>query len=211
MSEQTINLLVFGFGITAYITNVVQMLHGTYSPSFFSRGVWFLLGIISFAGVFFGGGSSASIVLAGCLLVGNTAVFITSYKKGSRDFGVVEIISLALLALSVVAWIVLDSPYAGLIISLLAHFIGGVPTIWRVMRRPESEQAYHWYFFLTGCLISIFAGDHKDLRAIAFPLYFAFFDGLIILLANRKHLISEQRKSTAKAARSRHARQGRGR
>lgn len=188
MSEQTVNIIVLVLGLTAYATAVIQMLQGVYSPSFFSRGVWFLLGIISFAGVFLGGGSSASVVLAATLLLGNTAVFAVSYKKGSREFGNVEKISLLLLVAAVGVWAVFDSPYLGLVISLVAHFIGGVPTIWRVFKRPESEQAYHWYFFFVGCIISIVASEDKALTAILFPLYFAVFDGLVIALANHKRL-----------------------
>jgi len=181
--------IVFILGLTAYASAVYQMLKGQYSPSFFSRGVWFLLGINSFAGVFLGDGSKASVVLAFTLLVGNAAVFVTSYWKGSREFGNAEKISLVLLIISAVVWIVLSEPYIGLIISLVAHFIGGIPTIWRVAKRPESEQAYHWYFFFTASVISIIASSNKSLTAILFPLYFALFDGLIILLANRKRLL----------------------
>ncbi len=190
MSESTISIIVFIFGLIAYTTAVVQMLQGVYQPSFFSRGVWFLLGVISFAGVFFGDGSSASIALAATLLIGNAAVFVVSYKKGSREFGYVEKISLVLLFVAVGAWVTFDSPYLALVISLVAHFIGGIPTVWRVFKRPESEQAYHWYFFFTGCVISIVASEDKALTAILFPVYFAAFDGLIIILANRKRVLA---------------------
>lgn len=148
MFEQAVNIVVLALGLTAYATAVMQMLQGVYRPSFFSRGVWFLLGVISFAGVFFGEGSSASVALAATLLIGNAAVFAVSWKKGSREFGAVEKISLLLLVMAVVAWVTFDSPYLALVISLVAHFIGGIPTVWRVYKRPESEQAYHWYFFL---------------------------------------------------------------
>lgn len=173
-------------GLTAYSTAVYQMLIGTYSPSFFSRGVWFLLGINSFIGVYLGGGSDASIVLAATLLLGNTAVFLASYKKGSREFGSVEKISLVLLFVATFVWLVLDAPFITLVISLMAHLIGGLPTIWRTLKNPESEQAWHWYFFFAGAILSIFASPDKTLTAILFPAYFAVFDGLIIFLANRK-------------------------
>lgn len=188
MSEQIVGIMVLVLGLTAYATAVAQMIQGVYSPSFFSRGVWFLLGIISFLGVLLGGGSASSTILAGTLLVGNTAVFIASYFKGSREFGLVEKICLGLLGLSVAVWLVFDSPYLGLVISLFAHFVGGVPTILRVLKNPESEQAYHWYFFFSGCLVSISLGGSGTLKALLFPIYFAFFDGLVILLVNRKRL-----------------------
>lgn len=191
MSEQAVNIVVLALGLIAYATAVMQMLQGVYRPSFFSREVWFLLGVISFAGVFFGEGSSASVTLAAALLIGNAAVFAVSWKKGSREFGLVEKISLLLLVMAVIAWATFNSPYLALVISLIAHFIGGIPTIWRVYKQPESEQAYHWYFFFVGCIISIVASDDKALTAILFPVYFAAFDGLIIALANRRRLFGK--------------------
>jgi hypothetical protein len=187
---ENVLLYIIGLlGVTAYATAVYQMLANQYSPSFFSRGVWFLLGINSFAGVYLGGGSKSSVVLAGTLFLGNLAVFITSYKKGSRDFGNTEKISLVLLIISALLWAVLDAPFVGLVISLAAHFIGGLPTIWRVAKRPESEQAYHWYFFCLASILTIINSDNESLKAIVFPVYFALFDGLIIILANRKRLM----------------------
>jgi hypothetical protein len=180
--------LILLLGIATYTSAVWQMLNGQYSPSFFSRGVWFLLGINSFAGVLLGGGSTASVLLASMLFVGNAAVFAVSYKKGSREFGFAEKISLVLLIISGITWAVLQAPFLGLVISLVAHFIGGIPTIWRVAKRPESEQAYHWYFYCTASILTLIASDKASIKAVLFPIYFACFDGLIIILANRKRV-----------------------
>jgi hypothetical protein len=182
-------VLILLLGIATYASAVYQMLKRTYSPSFFSRGVWFLLGINSFAGVLLGGGSHASVLLAATLFAGNAAVFAVSYSKGSREFHMAEKVSLALLVISGLSWIVLQAPYIGLIISLIAHFIGGIPTIWRVAKRPHSEQAYHWYFFCAASVLTLVASDKSSLKAVLFPLYFALFDGLIITLVNRKHFL----------------------
>ncbi len=186
--EQNTIYLIGVLGLTAYGTAVYQMIKGVYAPSFFSRGVWFLLGINSLAGVILGGGSKSSIILASTLFIGNLAVFITSYSKGTREFGRVEKISLTLLIVSTLLWVVLDAPFIGLVLSLIAHFIGGIPTILRVAKEPQTEQAYHWYFFFVASLLAVVVSGTGDLRSIVFPIYFAFFDGLIILLANRKRL-----------------------
>lgn len=175
-------------GIATYASAVWQMLVGQYSPSFFTRGVWLLLGINSFVGVFYGEGTKASVILAATLLIGNAAVFLVSYKKGSRDFGAVEWASFALLIIALLIWLLLDTPFVTLIISLVAHFLGGIPTIWRTIKKPSSEQALHWYFFFTASVLSIIASPDKSLTAILFPVYFALFDGLIISLVNRKKI-----------------------
>jgi len=188
--QEVFYILILLLGIATYVSAVWQMLRGEYSPSFFSRGVWFLLGINSFAGVLLGDGSKSSVILAATLFVGNAAVFAISYWKGSRDFGFAEKISLILLIMSTVMWLALDAPFIGLIMSLVAHFIGGIPTIWRTIKRPQTEQAYHWYFFFTASVISIIASPEKTITTILFPVYFTFFEGLIILLVNRKRFIN---------------------
>lgn len=181
-------VIILMLGVATYVSAVLQMLWNQYSPSFFSRGVWFLLGINSFAGVLLGGGSKSSVILAGTLFVGNATVFAVSYKKGSRDFHFAEKISLGMLVISGLMWLILNAPFLSLIISLAAHFVGGIPTIWRVVKRPSSEQAYHWYFFCVASILSIIASPHKTVTAILFPAYFTFFEGLIVVLANRKRL-----------------------
>lgn len=188
-SHNILLILVAILGVLTYVSAVYQMIFGKYSPSFFTRGVWLLLGINSFIGVLFGEGTKASVILALTLLVGNAAVFIVSYKKGSRNFGNVEKLSLILLIIAMTVWLVLDAPFITLIISLVAHFIGGMPTIWRTIKKPENEQALHWYFFFSASVISIIASPNKTITAILFPVYFALFDGLIIFLANRKKFL----------------------
>jgi hypothetical protein len=164
------------------------MLLNQYAPSFFSRGVWFLLSINSFAGVALSGGSQATKLLAEASFVGTGVVFAVSYKKGSRQFHVAEKISLAMLVVSGALWIGLDAPFFNLILGLVAHFIGGIPTVWRVIRRPHSEQALHWYFFFPASVLSVIASQPKTLHTILFPAYYVFYEGLIIFLANRRRL-----------------------
>lgn len=186
--QNLLYILILLLGIATYGSAVIQMLNDQYSPSFFSRGVWFLLGIVSFGAVLAGDGSPSAVLLAATLFTGNAMVFLVSYKKGSREFGNVEKISLLLLMTSVAAWVLLDSPFLGLIISLVAHFIGGIPTIWRTLKRPESEQAFHWYFFFAASIVTILNSEDRSITVILFPLYFMIFDGIIIILANRHRI-----------------------
>ena len=190
--ETTYYILILLFGFATYISGVAQMLSGRYSPSFFSRGVWFLLGVNSFSGVLLGDGSTSSVALAGAFLVGNAAMFITSYKKGSREFGFTEKFSLAMLGMSAVAWFVVDAPLVNLWLGLIAHFIGAIPTFRRAIKRPESEQALHWYFFFVASVITIIASGERSVSTILFPVYFVLFDGSIIFLANRKKFMTSK-------------------
>lgn len=191
-------IIIIFLGASAYTSAVYQVLsRHHYKPNLFSRGIWFLLGINSFAGVVLSGGSKPSIILAGILLIGNAALFFISIKKSNRIFGTVEKASLGLLLISGVLWIVLDLALLNLIIGLVAHFIGGLPTFKRVLDDARSEQVYHWYFFALASFVAIIASPTKDIGVIIFPLYFLIFDLSIIILANRKYLRSLLKKKTS--------------
>ncbi|MBI5357266.1 hypothetical protein HZB74_00215 [Candidatus Saccharibacteria bacterium] len=186
--ENLLFFLIVTFGIATYASGLYQMYRSEYKPSFFSRAIWFLLGINSFIGVILSNGSAASIILAGTLLIGNFLMFVVSYSKGSREFGIIEKISLGLLGFSGLIWLTYDLALLNLAIGLLAHFIGGIPTYGRVLKKPENEQAYHWYLFFLASVLGIIASPDKSISYILFPLYFALFDGSIIILANRNKI-----------------------
>ncbi len=162
------------------------MIRNNYSPSTFSRIVWVLLSINSFIGVFLSNGSKSSILLAGIFLIGNIAMCVVSFWKGTRTIGRLEYFSLALLLISLVIWIVFYAPLINLIISLLAHFIGGIPTYKKIWVNPKSESFGFWSLFFIASLLSIFAAHPSSLKIIIFPLYFTFFDGSMFLLSLRK-------------------------
>lgn len=178
--------LILILGLASYAAGLSQMLRGAYAPSVFSRVVWLLLAAISFAGVLGSKSTTASALLAGIFLAGNASICLVSFWKGSRDFGKLEIVCLALLAVSALVWVLFKSPLLSLSISLLAHFIGALPTYKRVWAKPESESTLFWFFFFGASCLSVVASRGSSLSAIVFPLYFTFFDGSLWALSLRK-------------------------
>jgi hypothetical protein len=172
-------------GLSSYGIGAWQMLKGSYTPSTFSRVVWVLLAINSFAGVYLGGGSKSSILLGGVLLVGNVLICVISFWKGVRTISKLEYFCIVLLIVSGLVWIFFRAPVVNLIISLVAHFIGAAPTYKKVWEDPESESIAFWSLFFLASVLSIFARDDNSLKAIILPIYYAFFDGSIFILALR--------------------------
>ena len=162
------------------------MLQGKYAPSVFSRIVWLILSIISFAGVVASESTSASILLAGIFLFGNAAVCITSFWKGTKSIGNLELACLVILFMSAVVWVVFDAPLLSLGISLLAHFIGGVPTYKRAWENPKNESTGFWSLFFIASMVSTFASLGEPWQLIVFPIYFTLFDGSMTILTLRK-------------------------
>lgn len=162
------------------------MFKNKYSPSTFSRVIWVLLSINSFAGVIISNSSTSSIVLGGVLLLGNIAICIASFWKGTKTIGKLEYFCITLLLISALIWIFLDAPLVNLSIGLFAHFVGGLPTYKKVWIDPGSESLGFWSLFFFASLLSIFVADTHFLKDLILPIYFSLFDGSMFLLALRK-------------------------
>lgn len=184
--ENVLFALIVLFGSASYLVGFKQMLQGTYAPSVFSRVVWLLLAVISFAGVLASQGTVASIFLASVFLLGNAAICITSFWRGTRGAGGLEFICLVLLVVSGVIWIVFNAPLVSLCVNLFTHFVGAAPTYKRVWSNPKNESVSFWSLFFIASLLSIFVSWGESLQQIIFPVYFALFDGSMTFLSLRK-------------------------
>ncbi len=179
-------IAIMFFGTSSYVVGIWQMLINKYSPSTFSRLVWVLLSINSFAGLILSNSSKSSILWGAIFLIGNIAICIASFWKGNRKIGRLEYFCIVLLVLSGIIWIFFNAPLINLGISLFAHFIGGIPTYKKVWVEPRSESTGFWLLFFIASLISIFASEYTSLKSIIFPIYFTIFDGGMTLLSLRK-------------------------
>lgn len=186
MVQTFLGLLILLLGSASYVVGLYDIAKGKFTPSVFSRAIWLLLSVISFGGVLKGGGTETSILLAGVFLAGNALICAASIWRGTRKIGVTEIYCLAILIASGIIWVVFDAPLISLIVSLLAHFIGGIPTYVKVWKNPKTESAGFWSLFFFASILTIISGWGEPLHALIFPIYFVIFDGALTLLALRK-------------------------
>lgn len=186
MFEAVIYFFIFLSGTASYFTGSREIMFGKYSPSLFSRIIWVFLAINSLIGIILSGGSGSSIFLGGIFLLGNMVICGLSFYRGTKEFGWTEVCSLILLLMSILIWFLLDTPIINLIISLVAHFIGGIPTYKKVWRDPRSESFRFWVLFFMASILSILVSDTESFKAIIFPVYFTIFDGGMALLCLRK-------------------------
>lgn len=184
--QSALYITILLLGSASYIIGVKQILKNKYSPSLFSRVVWLLLAINSFAGVLLSDSTNASVLLGAIILAGNLAVTLVSIKKGSREFGKLEYFCIAMLVVSGVVWILFSAPLVNLAISLFAHFIGALPTYKKVIVDPFSESTSFWSLFFLASLLSIFANGNTNFTSVILPIYFTLFDGSIFALTLRK-------------------------
>lgn len=179
-------VLIGLFGGSSYLAGLWQIVKGKYKPSLFSRIVWVLLAINSFAGVILSHSTKASIALGAILLAGNITICIASFFGGSREFGKLEIFCLILLGISAVIWVLFNAPLVNLGLSLFAHFVGAAPTYKKVWLKPASESTIFWSLFFVASLLSIVASWPSPIKLIILPVYFTLFDGSMFFLSMRR-------------------------
>ena len=182
----TLELLVLAFGTASYAVGARDVLVRGYAPNVFSRVVWLLLAVISAAGVVASGSGSGAVLLAGVFLLGNAVICGLSLVRGTRGVGRLEHVCLAILVLSAVVWVLFDAPVLSLVLSLLAHLVGGAPTYRRAWQQPGSESAGFWSLFFLASVCSLLATLGGPVQTLVFPLYFVLFDGGMTVLALRR-------------------------
>jgi hypothetical protein len=186
-------VLILLFGSSSYVAGILQILRNRYKPNVFSRIVWLVLAGNSYAALIASHSSSSSKLLSLIFLIGNAAICLLSFWKGTRTLGKLEYICLALLVISGLVWIVFDAPLINLGIGLAAHFIGALPTYKRVWKNGSTESAAFWSLFCIASVLSLFDGNGAAIKDVLFPIYFTLFDGSMTVLSLRKStkLVSE--------------------
>lgn len=170
----------------SYIAGLHSIVTHRYKPKVFSRTVWLLLAINGLIGLVSLGSENETILLSAVQVTGSLFILIGSLKYSVFTFGKVEIISSLLLFLSLLIWLFFDIPAINVGISLIAHFIGGIPTLIGVIKDPESENFLFWGLFGIASIITVATLDTYNIESLMFPLYFSIFNVTVASLAVRK-------------------------
>lgn len=173
--------LSYGFGISS-------ICKGEYQPSIYSRLVWLLIATNSFIGVLALSNSSGTLVLTGISVFGSLLMLLNALRYSVYVFGRTEIICTILLVISVVLWVTVNAPLVNVILGLGAHFIGGIPSIIKVIKKSTSENTLFWLFFALASMLAFIQSDRTQVDKYIFSLYHAIFDGAMTILAARQYI-----------------------
>lgn len=191
MNYYDVGVIVFAalsYGVGAY-----QIIKGKLKPSFFSRIVWVFLSLNSFVGSYLANVGTSSVLLAGSFFFGSLIICIGSYFSGTREFGKTEKVSLALLFVSIVLWIIIKNPIVSVVVTLIAHAIGGIPTYKKVINDPTTETPEFWSLFFIASVLSFLGLETKSsFSDILIPVYFILFDGGMTALSLTGRLLKNK-------------------
>jgi hypothetical protein len=171
----------------SYSFGISSICRGKYQPSIYSRVVWLLIAVNCFIGVLALNNSPGTLILTGISVIGSLVMLISALKYSVHIFGVTEIICTILLAISIVLWITLNAPLVNVMLGLVAHFIGGIPSIVKAIKKSDSENMLFWLFFALASALAFIQADKTQFDKFIFSFYHMVFDGGMTLLAARQY------------------------
>ncbi len=183
-------LEVFFIGLS-YFFGAKAIYSGKYKPSIYSRAIWLLFSLSAFFSVLKLGNNLSVIVLSSVSFSGSSLILLLSLKKSRKIFGTTEILSTALLASSLILWLITKNAFLNLTIVMIGQFLGGVPTFKKVIKDPWDEDILFWFFFAIAAFIAFLGAGKESLSGYLYPLWLFGFNTLMTLLCARRYIIKK--------------------
>lgn len=176
-------------GSVAPIIGVTSVLKGSFRPQRMTRFLIFLVSLL-FVGTLYAQGDRNSIYMASAQLLGSTALFFLSLKRGMGGNTKFDWVVFTMAIGSLIVWQTTKNPLLGLLMSLVTDFIGFVPTLIKTWKYPETEE---WKFYMSDVVASFFSIlsiGVFSLSNLAFPVYIFLINtvSVVMILGRKRYL-----------------------
>lgn len=172
-------------GGAAYLSAVIR---GKAQPYPLSWLLWSITPMIAFAAEISAGvGISSLVTLA--LGVTPLLVFITAMIKNPRwlKLDALNIIC-GLIAIGGIAlWLITDTPVLAIVISIIADFFSGLPTIRKTIKKPKSEYAPAYFMSALAMVVTLLTISSWSFATWAFPAYVLVVNSFMVWIITRRH------------------------
>ncbi|WP_220747143.1 hypothetical protein [Jannaschia pagri] len=172
-------------GFIPYVRAIVT---GRARPCRTSWLIWSILGVIAIASLR-QEGAGPSLIFAGAQVGGTILVFLLAIGHGRgatfarRDIGV-----LIAAAAGLGLWAVTSQAGWALAVTIAIGLLGGIGTMAKAYRAPNSEPMLPWAAFLASAGLGVASVDGADPILLSYPLYLlALYSGIVgALIAGRR-------------------------
>ncbi|MDE1970131.1 MAG: hypothetical protein KGI50_00940 [Patescibacteria group bacterium] len=165
----------------AYIPFIVGTVKGTVIPNRMSWIIWFIQDGLMFTSALCGGIGPAT-VMPSVWTLGTGIVVVLSFKKGNyAPITGLEKICLVLSGLGILLWATTGSPRLGLIASVSASCVGGIPTTLKAWKEPWTETISGWLLMVMGTIFSSLAIQQWTFDSSFLPIAIGLFQISVVL------------------------------
>lgn len=192
VTTQTILIVISTIlALVAPVVYIRSILKGGAKPHRTTRLVLLVITTLS-ATSLWANGSRIAFWLALAAVIGSTTIFTLSIKYGMGGWGKLDIGCLVIAFFGIVLWQLTNNPFLGLASSIVADFVGMVPTLVKTYRFPETEE---WRFFgIEGVatILSLVAIGQLNFQEMLYPFYLMIINGLVTFLVLRPRLFGKK-------------------
>lgn len=174
--------------IVGFIPYLVDIFRHKTKPERASWLIWGVLGTIAFFSQL-ASGASWSLVLTGVDTIIVLWILGLSIKDGVGGFTKLDITSLILAGIGIIAWYFTHQPLAALLLVIFVDAIGVTLTIIKTYREPDTETMFAWLMASLAGLLSVVAVGKIDQTLLLYPAYIFLANGLVaatIVLGKRR-------------------------
>ncbi|MFA7315507.1 MAG: hypothetical protein WC059_01740 [Candidatus Paceibacterota bacterium] len=177
----------------AYIVYIVSIFKGESKPNRATWWIWSFMGLVIGISYFFSGAENTIWVpLVEFLGPLSIAILSIKYGEGGLDDRT-DLICIAGAVVSIVLWIIFDSPLIALITNLVVDSFALIPTIKKSFLRPEGEDFWAWFGTGVADSLNLFAAEKPSFAILLYPVYMLVSDLIIIfiLLLKKKGIMKD--------------------
>ena len=169
------------FSTLAFLPYIVDTINRQTEPQRATWLIWSVLSSISFFSLLHEGGTQA-LWFAGAQVAGNVAILLLAITRGhGAFFRASDFLVLLAAQAGLVLWYQTDNAVYALGISIAISLAGGLLTIVKAYRAPETETASTWVLLFLSSAASILSIGKIDWVQMAYPLYVFALSGTILL------------------------------
>ena len=170
-----------------YILFCISIVKGRIKPHRTTRFVFVVIALILTFSLYAQHNTTA-IYLTGAFAIGCIISFIFSIKYGIGGWSKTDIICLILALFGIYLWTSTNNPTLALYASLVADFVGTIPTFIKTYHFPNTEYWLTYFIDIIAGSLNILANKTFNFNALIFPAYMIIVSATIILIIYRKSL-----------------------
>ena len=187
-------LIVLGSVLTivAIIPYLIEVISKKTKPRIVSWLVWTIITSIAAIAALVDRQYPTAILLFSAALE-TLAVVLLGWKNSDKTIEKIDVVCFAGAAIGIILWQVLDSPAIAVIATVVADFIGGIPTLLHSWKKPQEETWITFFISFMGAVCTLLVISDWRITSFAYPFFLVVinlvFTSVIIL---RKHKLAKQ-------------------
>lgn len=183
--QGTLGIVAGIIAFFAYILYIVSIIKGESKPNRTTWFIWTFMGLVLALSYYFSGAKN-TIWVPFVEFVGPLLIAILSIKYGEGGLtDKTDLVCLAGVFISLLLWIIFDSPIVALVINLIIDAFALIPTIKKSYLRPQGEDFWAWFGTGAADTINLFAIERFTFGVVVYPVYMLISDIIIITLLAR--------------------------